>query len=60
LRAIKGTDADLSAHCSSRVANFQNTAHFFAMFPLPDSEFSRFTFKVVLALVTGLLMAGLL
>ncbi len=30
------------------------------MFPLSDSEFSRFTFKVVLALVTGLLMAGLL
>jgi len=30
------------------------------MFRLPDSDYSRFTFKVVLALITGLVMAGLL
>lgn len=30
------------------------------MFPLPHSEYSKFTFKVMLALSTGLLMAGLL
>ena len=30
------------------------------MFQFPNSEYSKFTFKVVLALVTGLLMAGLL
>jgi hypothetical protein len=30
------------------------------MFKVPNSEYSQFTFKVMLALVTGLLMAGLL
>ena len=30
------------------------------MFLSPDSEYSKFTFKVALALATGLLMAGLL
>ena len=30
------------------------------MFQVPNSEYTKFTFKLVLALISGLLMAGLL
>jgi hypothetical protein len=30
------------------------------MFPMPNSDYTQFTFKLVLALISGLLIAGLL